>query len=92
MKNSPDLFDNDTDFSNWEPADHEIAIAVELNTIPSFRSQFRRLKTRYCEFASMKDLTLPNLELFTDWFQSNKEKLIYRIRGIRIGTEFEKIQ
>jgi len=91
MNDTPTLFNNDSDYSYWKPTSAELAIAVELNTIGTFRTQFRRLKTRFKDFASMMGMSYHDLDIFTDWADSNKELLLERIGELRFGTEFDNI-
>jgi len=85
------LFSNDAPDFSWEPTDAEIAIALELNTLNSFRTQFRRLKTRYRSFGSMLDAGPDDLAQFPDWAQSHRERLLDQVSHLKFGTEFRKV-
>jgi len=94
MSHQPALFnenENDINFSDWEATRAEIAIAVELNTISSFRTQFRRLRTRFNTFASMMEMSSRDLEYYSDWASNYRELLLERISELRFGDEFRRI-
>lgn len=75
----------------WEPSKLEIALALELNTIPTFRSQFKRLKTRFSNFSDIFRAAPDDLSMFPRAGDRVKTRLLMSMEKIEIGREYEKI-
>ncbi len=87
----PGLFNGHVPDFDWEPSDAEIAAALELNTLTTFRTQFRRLRTRYSSFVKMHRLTESDLVVFSDWADVNKQRYLDGACGLTMGTELEQV-
>ena len=91
LQNEPVLFDENTVLPDWEPTDDEITCALELNTMNSFRSQFRRLRTRFNSFRAMLEAEMNDLAAFTDWAEGYRDRFIEQKSQLLIGSEMEKV-
>jgi len=89
-RNDPMLFKEGRK-AEWEPTEAELAIAVELNTLNTFRSQFRRLKSAFSSFRAMYEAGSADLDAFMGWQPSVRERYVEAVSELRVGTEFSKV-
>jgi len=75
----------------WERTEDEIACALELNTLNSFRTQFRRLRTKYRSFRAMYEATDRDLAAFPDWATPWRNRFVEQKAQLRIGEESSRV-
>lgn len=75
----------------WEPTEDEIACAVELNKLATFRSQFKLLRTKFRSFRSILDTPPESLDVFPSNSLSMKDRFVEHRSTVRVGTEMKKI-
>ncbi|MFH1676586.1 MAG: DNA-processing protein DprA, partial [bacterium] len=87
----PSLFSDSPDRNEWASGPDETACALELNTLGSFRTQFRKFKTR---FKSFREIFEAPYEMFRDienWADTYKKNFIEKKSKLTVGTELGKI-
>jgi DNA processing protein len=85
------LIPDDPPSFDWEPSDDEIACALELNTLSTFRSQFRRLKTGLRSFKSMLTAPVDALDMFPPDAFHFRDRFIQNRASLVIGTEYKRL-
>jgi len=91
LNHIPTLFNApDPDFE-WQPTTDEIAAAVELNTLNSFRLQFRRLRTIFRSFTGILRAGPVDLAGIPGWAETHRERYLEQVQTLTPGREFEKI-
>lgn len=88
----PTLFDDhDLPQPDWERTDDEIACALELNTLNTFRTQFRRLRTRFHSFRAMMDAPPESLTGIPGWAESWRKLFVEQRAQLSIGRGLGKV-
>jgi DNA processing protein len=85
------LFPDDPVPIEWEPTEEEIACALELNTLSTFRSQFRHLRTRFHSFVAMLEAPAEKLDSFPEGSGFLRDRYVDQRAGLRVGTERAKV-
>lgn len=75
----------------WEPSDIEIAHALELNTISTFRTQFKHLKKKFRSFREIYESSPEMMDVFPESSEVLKERFIRVRMNLEIGREFERV-
>ena len=89
--NEPVLFETSDPAFDWEPTEEELSLALELNTLNSFRLQFRRLKTIFSDFKAIFNANASDLGVFTDWGEPYRIKYLKKVEALKPGTELSKV-
>lgn len=84
------LFSNDNTQSDWSPTDDELACALELNTLSTFRSQFRRLKGGFNSFRAIFEAPRYQFGMFPDNALFLLDRFINERKKLQIGRELAK--
>ena len=79
------------DVFEWEPTEDEIAIALELNKLAVFRSQFKLLRTKFRSFRAMLEVPVESLDVFPRDALAMKDRFLENRRTISVGTEMGKL-
>jgi DNA processing protein len=85
------LFEDINPAPAWERTEDEIACALELNTLNSFRTQFRRLRTKYHSFRAMYEATDRDLAAFPDWATPWRNRFVEQKGQLRPGEEYSRV-
>jgi len=75
----------------WEPTEDELACAVELNLLNSFRSQFRLFRQRFGSFREMLEAPPEMLDFFPSHSLHSKERFLELRKELQVGREYSKI-
>jgi len=85
------LFAEEPEPIEWEPTDDEIACAVELNTLSTFRTQFRRLRTKFHSFRAMLEAPIEQLDVFPEEAAYLKERFAEQRVSLAVGREYSRL-
>ena len=75
----------------WQPTDDEIACALELNTLSTFRSQFRRLRTRLHSFRAMIETPVHELDMFPLDAVHLRDRYVELRKSLEVGIEHKRL-
>ncbi len=87
----PGLFSNKNADPVWEPTDDEIACALELNTLSTFRTQFRWLRTKFKSFQAILEAPPDELNVIPERSAFLKKRFIEHRAMLTVGTERAKV-
>jgi DNA processing protein len=85
------LYPTDPELVEWVATDDEIAVAVELNTLSVFRTQFRHLRTRFKSFRKMLECGASELDSFQDNAEYLKNRFLRQRVSLVPGKERNRI-
>jgi len=85
------LFPDSPDNNEWPSGPDETACALELNTLNSFRTQFRKLRTRFKSFREILEAPLGKFLAIENWPDIYKQNFVEKKSRLIVGTELGKI-
>ena len=88
---TPTLFRDHVPEADWEPTEDEIACALELNTLNTFRTHFRRLKGEFRSFRSMLEAPEEALREIPGWADAWRKLFMEQRARLTVGNELSRL-